>query len=776
MTTWYRTGTISMNTSATTESYLGVSYTGRQIVTAGSSAPYWSSSLLSIGEGIQLPDGRVYEIAALNEAAQKIYLSNEYNSTSFTNQAYEILPMQGYIKSLANRAAELVASYGTAVDSALAGKFGDGTVSEPGISYVSDTDTGIRRTASGTQAVVANGVDVATFSSAGLAATTIDTTNLEVTNIKAKDGTATVTLSDSSGNVAISKNVTLGDASTDTVTVNGYIGVGGAGDSAYGIRVTSNALTGTGQIGAYLFPTITSSSTSYGVGVAGHVGTQAAAFTVAEASAIRAFDAIKGSGSTITNQHGVYIADQTQGTNNYGVTSLVSSGTNKWNIYASGTAANYFAGNVLLGTTTAYSWANNFNPVLRLGSGGYVAGRTPGASYDEIYVGTNAYNDGAWKYSVDGFALQYYQDSGQHVFRSAASGLAGNAITFNERFAINQSEAVFNGPGNDYDFRIESYTNTHALFVQGSDGFVGIGASAPVTSEKVQIRVTSDGTVPNTLRLVNSGTSVGSGNRVLFGAYTNSSSYVNAGYIDVVSSDTTSGYMAFGTSTSGSLTERMRLDSSGNLLVGTTSSSGGKVAISFNNASQRGIDFYPQSSSYNGSALQFYNVSSTSVGYVLTNATSTTYATSSDYRLKEDFQPVATPIDRLNELKPVNFAWKVGGSRCDGFLAHELQEVIPEAATGTKDETKIEEYEVSPAEYETITIPAVLDEEGNEVEPERTEQKLIKEAVMGEREVPVYQGIDQSKIVPLLTAALQEAVAKIESLTERIAALENKGA
>jgi hypothetical protein len=81
--------------------------------------------------------------------------------------------------------------------------------------------------------------------------------------------------------------------------------------------------------------------------------------------------------------------------------------------------------------------------------------------------------------------------------------------------------------------------------------------------------------------------------------------------------------------------------------------------------------------------------------------------------------------ERLMDLKPVNFAWKVDGSRVDGFLAHEAQAVVPEAVTGEKD---------------------AVDADGN----------------------PKYQGIDQSKLVPLLTAALQEALTEIVSLKGRL--------
>jgi hypothetical protein len=120
------------------------------------------------------------------------------------------------------------------------------------------------------------------------------------------------------------------------------------------------------------------------------------------------------------------------------------------------------------------------------------------------------------------------------------------------------------------------------------------------------------------------------------------------------------------------------------------------------------------------------------------------YNTSSDYRLKEDLQLMSGASDRVLALKPINFAWIHHGERVDGFLAHELAEVVPEAVVGTKDAMRDEEYEVT---------AAVLDADG----------MVVTEAVMGTRSVPDYQGIDQSKLVPLLTAALQEALNKIAS-------------
>ena len=145
--------------------------------------------------------------------------------------------------------------------------------------------------------------------------------------------------------LASTGNTTLGDASTDTVRINGYAGVGIAPSNNIALQIGSTALSGAGPIGFYSNPTGPATATTSVRGIVTRADTAAAAFTVADVMQISLSNSTKGAGSTITNQHGAYIADQTNGTNNYGITSLVSSGTNKWNIYASGTADNYAAGN-----------------------------------------------------------------------------------------------------------------------------------------------------------------------------------------------------------------------------------------------------------------------------------------------------------------------------------------------------------------------------------------------------------------------------------------------
>jgi len=128
-------------------------------------------------------------------------------------------------------------------------------------------------------------------------------------------------------------------------------------------------------------------------------------------------------------------------------------------------------------------------------------------------------------------------------------------------------------------------------------------------------------------------------------------------------------------------------------------------------------------------AMIFHNSSNTPVGSIFCNGSSTTYATSSDHRLKENVADLTGAIERVKTLAPKRFNFIADpDTTVDGFLAHEVT-AVPEAIVGTHNQ---------------------VDDDDN----------------------PVYQGIDQAKLVPLLTAALQEAIAKIETLETKVAALE----
>lgn len=341
-------------------------------------------------------------------------------------------------------------------------------------------------------------------------ATTVDTTNLEVTSLKAKDGTASATIAnstgvmtiassvlttadinggtmdnvtiggatpaagnftnlDATGTLAVDGNVTLGDATSDTVQVNGYMGVGGAGSSTVGAYIRNEALTGVAQYGVVSGPIGTSSGTTALIGLQSQPSTAASAYTVFDVIGFRAFNVTKGAGSTITNQYGISVSDQTQGTNNYGITSAVSSGANKWNIYASGTAANYFAGNVGIGVAASSSAGN-----VRLLVGGNSA--------TAIQLDSTGTSKGALLSTASAGGLAAYTYTG-----------AVGSETYTEHLRLSTTEAVFNDPGNDYDFRVESDTNTHALFVDAGNSRVGVNQSAPDTAFSVNGVIQSTG-------------------------------------------------------------------------------------------------------------------------------------------------------------------------------------------------------------------------------------------------------------------------------------------
>jgi len=118
--------------------------------------------------------------------------------------------------------------------------------------------------------------------------------------------------------------------------------------------------------------------------------------------------------------------------------------------------------------------------------GGTIAGLSGGGGNIQMNIVNNGYFDGgSYRYISDGTATQYLTYSSTHRFTTASSGTAGDPITFNERFNVGNAETVVNDPGNNYNFRVESDTNTHALYVWGFHSRVGINNSAP--SEALEV-------------------------------------------------------------------------------------------------------------------------------------------------------------------------------------------------------------------------------------------------------------------------------------------------
>ena len=206
--------------------------------------------------------------------------------------------------------------------------------------------------------------------------------------------------------------------------------------------------------------------------------------------------------------------------------------------------------------------------------------------------------------------------------------------------------------------------------------------------------------------------------------------------------------------------ERCRITSGGHFLIGLTS------AVGSSSNTNQGITLAPSYAWFGhndavyiqrpngvaGNVLAFYR-GSQYCGSVSVSGSTTSFNTSSDYRLKENVVSLDGALDRIRQIPVRRFNFISDPDKTvDGFLAHEVADVVPEAITGEKDGMKTEEYEIT---------PAVLDDMGN----------TIEDAVMGTREVPDYQGIDQSKLVPLLTKAIQEQQAMIETLQAEVTAL-----
>jgi hypothetical protein len=176
--------------------------------------------------------------------------------------------------------------------------------------------------------------------------------------------------------------------------------------------------------------------------------------------------------------------------------------------------------------------------------------------------------------------------------------------------------------------------------------------------------------------------------------------------------------------------ETMRLDSSGNWYLGTTTNLG-KMTMVWASATQAGLAIYAGNSTFTGSPIVFYNSVGGVSGYIGQATSTITYNTSSDYRLKENVRPLTSSIDTINALNPVAYDWKIDSTYGEGFIAHEVQEHIPLAVTGEKD---------------------AVDEEGK-MKP---------------------QAVDYSKIVVHLVAAMQEQQKQIEELKNKISILEAK--
>jgi hypothetical protein len=286
--------------------------------------------------------------------------------------------------------------------------------------------------------------------------------------------------------------------------------------------------------------------------------------------------------------------------------------------------------------------------------------------------------------------------------------------------------------------RIQSDNTSALIFGTGSSATegmrltstgLGIGTSSPayklnIVEAKTLTPTTGDGQIT-----IDNSTS-GQVSAILFSSQATRRAQISAG----LGGTGNDGYLAFTTrNDSTGFGERARIDSSGNLILGTTSATEKLRVYSDMNANW-GIGMRSTAGAVAQNYIQFVisaGGTPAQVGSITSNGTITVYGTTSDYRLKNTIAPMTGALDKVALLKPCTYKWNSNGSNGEGFIAHELAEVVPDCVSGAKD---------------------AVDADGN----------------------PVYQGIDTSFLVATLTAALQEAHGLIKSLETRITALEAK--
>lgn len=395
--------------------------------------------------------------------------------------------------------------------------------------------------------------------------------------------------------------------------------------------------------------------------------------------------------------------------------SLSSSGYSDWNI-------DNYSGN--------FRWYYNATEYMRLNNSGNLGlGVTPSAwgsswkSLDMAYAttlatndsgtaafGSNWRNDGAnYIYKSGGYAGMYLSSSATssvHRWYTAPSGSTGGTISFTQAMTLDASGNLLLGATST------SMSSLYKTIDVGWSGnsIIGWGPS--------DISVASG-------MYYNGGWKYSATNS--FGASHYEQYYGEHYWATAAGTSHSAGDAVSG------LTTRMKLDSSGNLLVGTTSTSvtnGGFIL--YPSAGEMYWDIGHKTGTTSGAYFGAFRHNGTIIGGITQNGTTgVTYATSSDYRLKENIAPMTGALEKVAQLKPCTYTWKADGADGQGFIAHELQAVVPDAVVGAKD---------------------AVDADGN----------------------PKYQGIDTSFLVATLTAAIQEQQAIITQLQADVAALKGQ--
>ena len=293
--------------------------------------------------------------------------------------------------------------------------------------------------------------------------------------------------------------------------------------------------------------------------------------------------------------------------------------------------------------------------------------------------------------------------------------------------------------------------DTDTLAVDSTNNRVGIGTTSP--SGKLNLATGASSACELRLTSNNTGSGAGDRGRIVVYSSRNDGTAYEAGKIEIDRSSGTAdqAHMIFATNTGSGNTEHMRIDANGTLIVNDTSAIlGCPMHLTYDGANEQGLCIENIANSTSGAAIRFIDHagSFSSGGIYFATSNSILYSTTSDYRLKENVTADWDATTRLKQLNPVRFNFiSDAATTVDGFLAHEVQTVVPEAIIGTHNavETQTQrQIDNGEAPDGTSAGDNKLDEDGNTI--------------------PMYQGIDQSKLVPLLVKTIQELEARIVAL------------
>jgi hypothetical protein len=328
------------------------------------------------------------------------------------------------------------------------------------------------------------------------------------------------------------------------------------------------------------------------------------------------------------------------------------------------------SGNLGLGVTPS-AWAGSVSYAMQVGN---YASVSSSQYYGGAYSSNSYYTfaGGGWKYIANDYATSYQQVSGQHRWLTAASGTAGNTITFSQAMTLDAS------------------------------GNLGVGTTSPnISGQSASVKVVSiSGSGNNWGGIELNNPSSGGGSLLGFIGWTGSnmtSGYNMPAYIGTWLASGTSlkqgGELRFHTqsdNTAGA-TERARIDSSGNILLGTTSAfSNAFTSVYYVPGTTYGIGFKPSTDSNTPKPCSFLNASAAEVGSITTTASLTLFNTTSDQRLKENIQDADSASSLIDSLKVRKFDWKTDQTHQRyGFVAQELVTVAPEAVHQPEDEEQM---------------------------------------------------------------------------------------